>query len=31
MMVVNNVDLLSGITKELYPGIAERFNTTSVG
>ena len=23
MMVVNNVDLLSGITKELYPGIAE--------
>lgn len=28
MMVVNNVDLLSGITKELYPGIAERFNTT---
>ncbi|HZJ56760.1 MAG TPA: sporulation transcription factor Spo0A [Clostridia bacterium] len=29
MMVVNDVDLLSGITKELYPGIAERFNTTS--
>ena len=27
MMVVNNVDLF-GITKELYPGIAERFNTT---
>lgn len=28
MMVVNNVDLLSGITKELYPGIAEKFSTT---
>lgn len=28
MMVVNDVELLSGITKSLYPGIAERFNTT---
>lgn len=28
LMVVNNIDLLSGITKELYPGIAEKFNTT---
>jgi two-component system response regulator (stage 0 sporulation protein A) len=27
-MVVNNIDLLSGITKELYPGIANKFNTT---
>lgn len=27
-MVVNDIDLLSGITKELYPGIAEKFNTT---
>ncbi|MGI6705490.1 MAG: sporulation transcription factor Spo0A [Clostridia bacterium] len=28
LMVVNNMDLLSGITKELYPGIAVKFNTT---
>ncbi len=28
MMVVNNMELLSGITKELYPGIAIKFNTT---
>lgn len=28
MMVVNNIELLSGITKELYPSIAEKFNTT---
>ncbi|NLI61344.1 MAG: sporulation transcription factor Spo0A, partial [Clostridiales bacterium] len=28
MMVVKDVELLSGITKELYPGIAEKFNTT---
>jgi len=28
LMVVNNMDLLSGITKELYPGIAMKFNTT---
>jgi two-component system response regulator (stage 0 sporulation protein A) len=27
-MVVNNIELLSGITKELYPGIAHKFNTT---
>ena len=27
-MVVNNIELLSGITKELYPGIARKFNTT---
>jgi two-component system response regulator (stage 0 sporulation protein A) len=27
-MVVNDMDLLSGITKELYPGIAQKFNTT---
>lgn len=27
-MVVNNMDYLSGITKKLYPGIADRFNTT---
>lgn len=27
-MVVNDIDLLSGITKELYPGIAGKFNTT---
>lgn len=27
-MVVNNIELLSGITKELYPGVAVRFNTT---
>lgn len=28
IMVVNDIELLSGITKELYPGIAEKFNTT---
>src|SRR5690606_17200115 len=28
LMVVKDIDLLSGITKELYPGIAEKFNTT---
>lgn len=28
MMVVNDLELLSGITKELYPGVAEKFNTT---
>lgn len=27
-LVVGNMDLLSGITKELYPFIAEKFNTT---
>ena len=27
-MVINDIDLLSGITKELYPGIAQKFNTT---
>ncbi|HHY82044.1 MAG TPA: sporulation transcription factor Spo0A [Clostridiales bacterium] len=27
-MVVNDIELLSGITKELYPGIAKKFNTT---
>jgi len=28
IMVVNNMELLSGITKELYPSIASKFNTT---
>lgn len=28
IMVVNNIELLSGITKELYPSIAEKYNTT---
>jgi two-component system response regulator (stage 0 sporulation protein A) len=27
-MVINDIDLLGGITKELYPGIAQKFNTT---
>jgi two-component system response regulator (stage 0 sporulation protein A) len=27
-MVINDMELLSGITKELYPGIAEKFNTS---
>lgn len=27
-MVVNDIELLNGITKELYPGIAKTFNTT---
>lgn len=28
LMVVNRVDLLSGVTKELYPAIATKFKTT---
>lgn len=28
-MVVNNIELLSAVTKELYPAIAKRFNTTA--
>ncbi len=28
-MVVGNVELLSAVTKELYPSIAKKFNTTS--
>ncbi len=28
IMVVNNIELLSGITKELYPSIAKTYNTT---
>jgi two-component system response regulator (stage 0 sporulation protein A) len=28
-MVVNDVELLSAVTKELYPSIAERFNSTA--
>lgn len=28
-MVVENMDLLSAVTKELYPSIAKKFNTTS--
>ncbi|OPJ56956.1 sporulation transcription factor Spo0A [Alkalithermobacter paradoxus] len=27
-MVINNVELLSAVTKELYPNIAKEFNTT---
>lgn len=27
-LVVNDIELLSGITKELYPSIAQKFNTT---
>ena len=27
-MVVNNMELLSAITKELYPSISRKFNTT---
>jgi two-component system response regulator (stage 0 sporulation protein A) len=27
--VIDNVDLLSAVTKELYPNIANKFNTTS--
>ncbi len=27
-MVIDNVELLSAVTKELYPNIAKRFNTT---
>lgn len=29
IMVANNMEILSGITKELYPGIALKYNTTS--
>lgn len=29
MMVVNNVDLINSITKELYPTVAKTYNTTS--
>ncbi len=29
MEVINNVELLSAVTKELYPNIATKFNTTS--
>ena len=29
MEVINNVELLSAVTKELYPNIAQKFNTTS--
>jgi len=28
LMVIDNIDLLGGITKELYPMIAQKFNTT---
>lgn len=28
-MVVNNVELLSAVTKELYPSIAKKYNTTA--
>lgn len=28
IMVVNNIELLSGVTKELYPSIAKTYNTT---
>lgn len=28
-MVVENIELLSAVTKELYPSIAKKFNTTS--
>lgn len=28
-MVVNNMELLSAVTKELYPSIARKYNTTS--
>jgi len=29
-MVVNDMELLSAVTKELYPSIAKKFNTTAV-
>ncbi len=29
MMVVNNVDFLGAITKELYPAVAQKYDTTS--
>lgn len=28
IMVVNNIDLINSITKQLYPSIAKRYNTT---
>jgi two-component system response regulator (stage 0 sporulation protein A) len=28
-MIVNDIDFLSSVTKELYPTVAEKFNTTS--
>ncbi|EIA28299.1 Spo0A-like protein [Candidatus Arthromitus sp. SFB-4] len=28
-MVVNDIELLSAVTKELYPSIARKYNTTS--
>jgi two-component system response regulator (stage 0 sporulation protein A) len=28
LMVIQNVDLLGAVTKELYPGIASKYNTT---
>ncbi|HCL50205.1 MAG TPA: sporulation transcription factor Spo0A, partial [Clostridiaceae bacterium] len=28
-MVVNDVELLSAVTKELYPAIAKKYNTTA--
>ncbi|MCY0877696.1 MAG: sporulation transcription factor Spo0A [Firmicutes bacterium] len=28
LMVINRVDLLSGVTKELYPAIAQKYKTT---
>ncbi|HEY5562505.1 MAG TPA: sporulation transcription factor Spo0A [Clostridiaceae bacterium] len=28
-MVVNNIELLSAVTKELYPNIAKKYNTTA--
>lgn len=31
IMVVNNIELLNKVTKNLYPGIAEKYNTTSAG
>lgn len=29
MMVIDNMDLLGAVTKELYPAIAKKYNTTS--
>ena len=28
-MVIDNIDLLSAVTKELYPSIAKKYNTTA--
>ncbi|MPN30049.1 Stage 0 sporulation protein A [bioreactor metagenome] len=28
-LVVNDIELLSAVTKELYPSIAKRYNTTA--